>query len=247
LKFFVPDIVVKDDYAAPETKLVEKLGGRPHGLKASDWPECQECGKSLSLLAQLAHSPDRLDLGGEGRTLFAFYCNHDPGMCDTWDHSSGANTCLVVEQHDLITQQSEMPTDAPPEDQEVFIAGWVEKNDTLDERLIGDFLDEDKYFDVSDELNEKVTWSTRLAGVPRWVQGADEHPSPGWEFLGQLDGNYSFLRPPSSPETWVEEDEHRFEGRTHVASGPNFAGTGVAYLFIRRTKNKPDVKLLWQS
>src|SRR5262249_14777262 len=112
MRYFVPDICVAAE-APPETTAQDKLGGAPFGLRQDKWPRCRECGKSQSLLAQLTHDPARLELGRTGRVLFVFQCNHDPGMCDTWDAHSGANACIVVEPEELGPRLAELPDDRP--------------------------------------------------------------------------------------------------------------------------------------
>src|SRR5580692_4089547 len=103
----------------------EKFGGRPWGLPEARWPRCKNCGGPMSLVAQLDHAADRLDLGAKGRALFAFQCNHDPGMCETWSAQAGANAVLVLEARDLTESLTPSPEDAGPEDVEVRVMGWT--------------------------------------------------------------------------------------------------------------------------
>ena len=231
--------------AAPAPAPGERLGGRPWGLSSDRWPKCSECGKSQSLLAQFEHHPDRLDLGREGRVLFVFQCAHDPGMCATWEAFSGANACFVVEPEHIEAKTTELPGDAPPVDPEVLVDDWTMKDDGLSTDLAEAFHSEQTFLKVSEEMLRKVTWSTRLGGLPRWMQSPDEAPKPGWRFVGQLDGAYSFLSPPTPCPAWVSPDPEAFEGRTHVATGPNFGG-GLAYLFLRDGDQRPDGCMFWQ-
>jgi len=184
------------------------------------------------LLAEFEHSADRLDLGRDGRVLFIFQCSHAPGMCATWEAFSGANACFVVEPEELIRGTTDVPSDAPPIDPEVSIVSWIARDDGLGPYAAEAFLTEQAFLEVPDAVLDKVTWSTRLGGLPRWMQSADEAPRPGWRFIGQLDGTYSFLAPPTPCPSWVSIDQENWEGRTHVATGPNFGG-GLTYLFLR--------------
>ncbi len=223
----------------------ERLGGQPVGLPAGMWPKCRECGLSESLIAQFDHHADRLDLGREGRVLFVFQCAHDPGMCATWEAFSGANSCFIVEPEQLVDGQTSLPADVPPLDHEVWISSWIERDDGISPDAANAFWEETSFRELSEELLAGVTWSTRLAGLPRWMQSPDEGPRPDWRFIGQLDGSYSFLSPPQTPPAWVQPDAERYEGRTHIASGPNFGG-GLAYLFLQDGAELPKVCMMWQ-
>lgn len=230
---------------APDQAARERLGGVPWGLPIHQWPKCRDCGKSQSLLAQLEHHPDRLDLGREGRVLFAFQCAHDPGMCATWEAFSGANACLIVEPEALGATPTRVPDDAPPIDPEVHIIDWIENDDRVVANVANAFFSEDTFIELTMEQLAGVTWSTRLGGLPRWMQSPDEAPKPGWRFAGQLDGTYSFLSPPIPCPSWVSVDQENFEGRTHLANGPNFGG-GLAYVFLRHAGGLPEGCIFWQ-
>lgn len=230
---------------APAPGSSERLGGVPAGLLPDQWPRCRDCGKSQSLLAQLDHHPDRLDLGREGRVLFIFQCEHDPGMCATWEAFSGANACFVVEPETLVAEETKAPVDAPPVLPHVNILDWVSRDDGIAASFADAFQTEQAYLEVPEDVLSKVTWSTRLGGLPRWLQSADEGPRPAWNFIGQLDGTYSFLSPPKPLPPWINVDKERWEGRTHVGIGPNFGG-GLAYLFLKYGDGCPEGCMFWQ-
>jgi hypothetical protein len=220
MKYFVPDIRISGELepqAAPE----DKFGGLPWGLDAGSWPKCSACGKSQSLLAQLLHHPSRLDLGREGRVLHVFQCNHDPGACSTWEGGSGANACFVVEPERIGAGLTQIPGDKPPVDSEVRVVRWIERDG-------------------------EVTTSTRLGGVPYWIQSPDEAPQGDWRFVGQLDSTHSFLQAPKRPAAWVHEDKERLEGRAHYGDGPNFGDMGIAYLFVKTGDPSPQGWFFWQ-
>ncbi|SEI59233.1 hypothetical protein SAMN05518849_101198 [Sphingobium sp. AP50] len=243
MRYFVPqlDLAETEDAASAHA---EHLGGLPFGLPISLWPICKECGGSQSLLAQFAHDSDRLNLGREGRVLYVFQCNHDPGMCATWEAFSGANHCLVLEPETLMRAVTQIPTDNPPLDNAAIINGWVERVSPLPESIKSAFFSDETFFALGDDDLADITWSTRLGGAPRWLQGAEEGPA-GWRFLGQLDSVYSFLSAPTRHTSWITPDGEGFEGRTHVGEGPNFGG-GIAYLFASDESDVPQVVMLWQ-
>lgn len=243
MRYFVPDLVISTENSAGMP--IEHLGGVPIGLDAAAWPKCSECGGAQSLLAQFLHHHERLDLGRDGRNLLIFQCNHDPGMCATWESFSGANACLVIEPEDLSETETSCPLDQTPLENCVRISDWIQRDDGLTEEQCLKFQSDEDFFGLEEEIIQEVTWSTRLGGVPRWLQSPSEAPSPDWYFLGQLDSSYSFLRAPRHPPAWVSADPENFEGRTHLAQGPNFGG-GIAYLFTQKESDVPRVVMFWQ-
>jgi hypothetical protein len=177
--------------------------------------------------------------------LSVFQCNHDPGMCATWEGGSGANACIVTEPEDLGPRLAALPLDAPPIEREARIVEWLGREDDLDEETAARFFASSEYDELTEAETGKVTWSTRLGGVPRWVQGPDEAPE-GWRFIGQLDSTYSFLQAPGVEDAGVAEDAERWEGRSHYCEGPNFGDGGIAYLFLRTGPGTPEGWFFWQ-
>ncbi|HXY35892.1 MAG TPA: hypothetical protein VEI07_16780 [Planctomycetaceae bacterium] len=245
MKYFVPDIRLATELP-PQRSVEDKFGGIPWGLKSDDWPKCSDCGHSQSLLAQLLHDPVRLNLGRAGRVLFVFQCNHDPGMCSTWEAGSGANACFVLEPEALLDQMSSLPADEPELEHELRVVGWFQREDGLPESLVPSFFDDDKYFALPEETLDSVSGITRLGGVPAWIQNPSEAPGPRWRFVGQLSCYHSFFVPPATEESWIWTDPDRGAGRTHCAAGPNFGDDGTAYLFLRDASPVPEGRLFWQ-
>lgn len=245
MRYFVPVLrlsVELPSQSGPE----DKLGGLPWGLSRGLWPTCRECGKSQSLLAQFVHHPPRLDLGRPGRILSVFQCNHDPGMCATWEGGSGANACFVTEPEDLVPALAVLPHDSPPLEREARIVEWLERDDGIAEGDASLFFSSTEFFELPESEVAKPTWSTRLGGVPRWIQSPDESPTDGWIFIGQLDSTYSFLRAPNSTTSGIVEDHEKWEGRSHYCEGPNLGDDGIAYLFLRTTQSTPEGWFFWQ-
>ena len=227
MPYFVPVLRLSSELprqSAPQ----DKLGGLPWGLRPSLWPTCKECGKSQSLLAQFVHDSPRLDLGRAGRVLSVFQCNHDPGMCSTWEGGSGANACVVTQPEEMEPGLSSLPADSPQVEREARVVEWRERDDEFPETGTGG-----------------ITTSTRLGGVPFWIQNPDEAPD-GWRFIGQLDSTYSFLSAPTVGAAGVTLDSEHWEGRSHYCEGPNFGDGGIAYLFLRNTPTAPEGWLFWQ-
>lgn len=69
---------------APELR----TGGVPLVPDGFVWPMCGECGGPLQFLAHLP-----LDLG----VVSVFFCQNDPGMCDDWDATGGANRAFLFQ------------------------------------------------------------------------------------------------------------------------------------------------------
>lgn len=247
VKYFVPDIRCAEELGT-QIGLQDKFGGVPWGLRSSMWPVCKECGKPQSLLAQLAHDDDRLDLGRDGRVLFVFQCAHDPGMCATWEGNSGANACFVCEAEDLTEGRTDPPSVRNPEDNEVRVIGWRPRLDSVSAELAPSFFDEARFFELPAAVLESITFSTRTGSVPRWLQSPAEAPNraEGWRFIAQLDSSYSFLQAPIVAADWISTDDERFEGRTHIAGGPNFGDGGIAYIFLRDAHGVPECMVFWQ-
>lgn len=261
MRYYLPDIE-PSWLAAPQVKIEEKLGGLPWGLPADRWPICQTCDGPMTLLAQLIHHPDRLNLGAPGRNLFVFHCANDPGMCEDWDGASGGNACLIIEPDELGSQLTQLPNgideltgvetrvEVYPE---VRIGRWLEKDDGLDQSDYNSFLNANECSDLED--GEKVPGLTKLGSVPFWVQGP-EVPEGGWTFVGQLDSKYSFFHP--MPELAVAsstgrsqascgtEDTEKYFGREWLIDGPNFGDCGIGYIFVRDLEKKPEGWFLWQ-
>lgn len=246
MKYFVPDIRVADEvgdwFFAEKPIITERLGGRPWGLLPDRWPKCRQCGKSQSLLAQFSHDDQRLNLRRTGRVLFVFQCAHKPGLCDSWEASSGANACFIAEPEDLTNAETALPTDSPPLDEAVLIAGWVEREDPVPAHLADKFLSDAGLWSIEEDICESVSDGTRLGSVPCWIQSADEAPSPGWRFVGQLESLYRFLTPPKRSYRWVSKDRSGH----YFAQGPNLGDAGIAYLFVRDGENVPEACMFWQ-
>lgn len=175
-----------------------------------------------------------------------FQCNQDPGMCATWEAFSGANACLVVEPEDLGDAETSVPADQPLIENCALVTQWHARTDPVSEDLADQFFVDATYLRLDPSLRAQVTWSTRLGGVPSWIQSPDEGPGTEWRFVGQLDSTYSFLQPPDPNPSWVAPDPEAYEGRTHLAAGPNFGDGGLAYLFLREGEQRPDVAMFWQ-
>lgn len=272
MKYWIPDLLLATQLP-PQHELEDKLGGLPWGLPEGLWPVCSSCDNPQSFLAQFTHHAERLELGSEGRVLFLFMCNFDPGMCPSWEGGGGSNACLILPGDALTTSLTAPPDDEVEVETEARVRRWLERDDGVPENLYQSFFDEESLLSLPEDVKGKVKWSTRLGGVPRWIQSADESPGDGWRFVGQLDSAYSFYSPISSPDEigcrigrkvngqFIYDqpvtqkagapkhafiDEEKYEGRNWLTEGPNFGDGGLGYIFVRTTSGEPEGWFFWQ-
>jgi hypothetical protein len=223
MRLFRPTFTAPDDGAAPWPG--DKVGGLPVGVALPTWPACAQCRRSMSLIAQVRHHPERLDLGAAGRVLTLWQCEHDPG-CETWSETSGANAALVVDTAD--------PTALAPPDADTIVyaevraEAWTAGDDGVPEDLFPAFFDDDKLAALGEPW-ETDGHHTRLGGVPWWIQSADEAPGPPWTYVGQ-----------------VAYGQRLGDGSDRYITGPNFGDSGIAYLFLDRTVDPPAAAMFWQ-
>ncbi|MFG6485622.1 hypothetical protein ACG04R_03000 [Roseateles sp. BYS78W] len=239
---FIPDLVAPDELPT-QTALEDKFGGLPWGLPPQLWPVCADCGLPQTFLSQFVHHPQRLNLGRPGRMLFAFQCMHDPGVCETWDGTSGANACLVLEPEQLQDSPTAVPEDGVPLELELRVVDWIAQDDGITPEQAQSFLarDFDTYLALPDAVRDLPTGVTRLGSVPLWVQSPEEAPDGnGWRFVGQLEGAHRLQRPPRTRLNPNDED-----GTSLWCDGPNFGG-GLAYLFVDTEASPPQGHLFWQ-
>lgn len=130
-----------------------------------------------------------------------FQCEWDPGMCETWSPDSGANACIVVDgDHGNVIQPPEAATRQYPY---VAITGWTTSEDETDPHALAAMFDEKEWPAAARDIAASQIWSTRLGGVPAWVQYPEFPRGEGWTFIGQIDPD----------------------------AGANFGDGGMAYLF----------------
>lgn len=245
MRYYLP-VLEPAELLEPQQTYQDKLGGLPFGLPSVQWPLCKDCGKPQSLLAQFTHHPERLNLGRLGRVLSVFQCNHDPGMCSTWEGGSGSNACVITEPEENTNSLTQPPSPETAVEREARILEWREEDDGFDEDEAARFLKADAYSELPRLKTKLVPAGTRLGGVPHWIQSPDEAPGSPWRFVGQLDSTYSFLKPPRTNVKDIYVDTKQWEGRTHWCEGPNFGDGGIAYLYVNLQSEPPSGWFFWQ-
>ncbi len=260
MRYFVPELAL-GVLLPEETELVEKFGGLPYGLPPDKWPVCGECGLPLSHLFTLKHDAERLDLGKNGRVLMAFMCNHDPGICGTWDMDSGANSVLILEESERGSGWTYAPEPSGAQTEtEAFVAAWRQAEDVVPEAEATTFSDVQLKGDLLGESWSTLYNTTKLGSLPAWVQFPEGPPVPPFRFAGQFDSSLFFHGlPPSAMQAfcpvyrWDEVTKQRHEEKpregwvpppggpsalyvsddnTYRCDGPNYGGGGMAYLFL---------------
>jgi hypothetical protein len=63
-----------------------RTGGVPLVPAGFIWPRCRQCHTAMQFLAHLP-----LDIG----VVAVFFCQNDPGICDDWDATAGANRAYL--------------------------------------------------------------------------------------------------------------------------------------------------------
>jgi hypothetical protein len=65
---------------------VPRTGGVPLVPEGFRWPSCRECDGAMQFLAHLPLA---------GAAVSVFFCQTDPGMCDDWSPTGGANRAYL--------------------------------------------------------------------------------------------------------------------------------------------------------
>ncbi|MEU9577228.1 hypothetical protein [Streptomyces chilikensis] len=197
-------------YAGPAEPdaLVTRTGGVPLAPAGTAWPTCAECGGPMQFLAQvLLDDRARPTVRADGRAelvLAVFMCQTDPGMCEAWSATDGANAAFLLPAEGLA------PLSAPAvEDEEVLYLGAANAVELTDSSL-------DDYDGARQEWGrgdgrEVLHVLGRLGGRPDWLQG-DETPS-----CGGCGRDMDLVA--------------QFEEGPHHATAMNFGGCGMAYAF----------------
>lgn len=246
MRRFVP-VVEYSPHEDGRDRFQEQFGGLPVGIDDADWPRCADCGNAMSHICQLAHHPERLDLGASDRVLTMWMCEHDPGMCQTWDADSGANRAVVST---LTHGGRALPSDAKTVVHPcAVVARWAEEDDGVPESKLPRFFDDSTWFSLPDGQTTAIGWNTRLGGAPTWIQSAEEGPPEPFVFCAQFgDALWIAGSPPAPGDGAPPKGRFYFDrsGDGWWLEGPIFGDAGNAYLFIDRSTTVPRAKFFWQ-
>ena len=196
---------------APQASRVVKLGGLPLGWQRP-WPVCAECGRHMSLLAQVGADAALPHVPAD-HVLFLFTCERET-ICSFWDPDGGANAAVLVPAAELGTVPVPLPDDAPPLLLELWVARWRVQDDGVPAELAHTWFDDTRFF----ELPDQVAWPhdldprrmTKVGGMPLWTANGPVGLPDGepWHLVLQLDVSLV-----------VQDDLSPWEGQTYFSVG----------------------------
>ncbi|PZS30920.1 MAG: hypothetical protein DLM58_12785, partial [Pseudonocardiales bacterium] len=255
-----------DRWQGYQTAALDKVGGLPFGVDPARWPRCTDCGQAMSHIAQFVHDKDRLDLRHPGRVLTLWQCEHDPGMCETWSATSGANCAMVGDVNEAFAGLAAPPDERTAVFPEARAIAWTEGDDGVTQGMLPEFFDEVSSRGLDPAWRDPEGFTTRLGAVPTFIQSSDEAPGAPWCFVGQLsNGEHINGSAPSANDpdfgvqravngTWELERQSGNEPKGWIVvdesgwylPGPNFGDGGMAYLFLDATSEPPAACMFWQ-
>lgn len=199
------------DGTAPADSGVPRTGGVPLAPAGFTWPICgSSCGGPLQFFAHLPV---------EDGVLSVFVCQNDPGACESWDATSGANRVYLFPREEL------QPVEAPATGVTLLPATSAIRTHvvTLDPA-------ED---DDHDELAPDAYDLARSG----WKREPEERFGKQREVLGSLGGSPSYLeddRLPACPAcTDTMEFAAHLEEGISAQSAMNLGGR-LGYVFVCR-------------
>ncbi|GGV49593.1 hypothetical protein [Streptomyces spectabilis] len=166
-----------------------RTGGVPLVPPGFAWPTCRDCGGALLFLLHLplgAGTDGAEDgPGGRGDVVSVFLCQNDPGMCDDWDATGGANRAYLFAAEGLapaaVPERGETRLGAVSalRTEEVAAAGFPEALDAW----------------AADDAASLLVQG-QLGGEPAWIQGDETPHCPGcaarMAFTAQVEEGYDF-------------------------------------------------------
>lgn len=150
--------------ARPEADVALR-GSRIGGLPAVDanfvWPVCVDHAAPMRFVAQF----DIAD-----RLVGVFYCEVEPGLCETWDADAGCNSAIVTDVASPLSLAVPPAGIVPPIDPPMTVALIVGRADAVDVKTAA----------------RRAGWEPigRWGGELKWLQG-DETPS-GTSYIATL-------------------------------------------------------------
>ncbi|MEI5102494.1 hypothetical protein RB200_33315 [Streptomyces sp. PmtG] len=162
-----------------------RTGGVPLVPPGFVWPACRECGGALLFLLHLPLDAGGAASGAPGDVVAVFLCQNNPGMCDDWDATGGANRAY------LLTGQELAPAAVPAAGETRLGAVSALRAEKVAADGYPEALDA---WAEDDEAAQLV--QGQLGGVPAWIQGDETPGCPGcaapMTFVAQLEEGYDF-------------------------------------------------------
>lgn len=208
------------DGTAPADSDVPRTGGVPLAPAGFTWPMCGDyCGGPLQFFAHLPV---------EDGVLSVFVCQNNPGACEFWDATSGANRVYLFPREEL------RPVDVPATGVTLLpITSAIRTHVVaLDPEESDDFDDHDDPGDPGELVPD--AYDLARSG---WKREPEEAFGKQREVLGSLGGSPSYLeddRLPSCPScTGTTEFAAHLEEGISTRTSMNLGGQ-LGYVFVCR-------------
>ncbi|MDK0517683.1 hypothetical protein [Streptomyces sp. ML-6] len=202
-------LMIYDGTAAPDADVL-RTGGVPLAPEGFTWPVCGGCGGPLQFFAHLP-----VEYG----VVLVFVCQNDPGACEMWDATSGANRVLLFPPAGLV------PVAVPAEGVTLLPAVSA-----ITLRLVTVDPDEGD----GDEGVPPDAYDLARSG---WAREPGERFGKQREVLGSLGGSPSYLEDDRLPEcpscSGATEFAAHLEEGLDQQSAMNLGGQ-LGYVFVCR-------------
>lgn len=210
----------------PVVTPISKLGGQPVFVARIESPHCRSCGQPMDFLGQFRLDTP-LPLSRHYQMAYVFMCPgkyDDRGwlVCPTFEPFSGANALLLQ-------------TDRGPALMPEISSRYLDYTLTLKQVPEPDI--DVSEFDLDEALRMQVSYTTKIGGVPAWIQANETpncpHCGRPMRFVGQIDASPDG-RLPADISQWKQY--HFFD----------FGDVGLGYVFICPNDCSPNGAFLWQ-
>lgn len=216
--------------AQPIEILTLKVGGSPVLLGEIDWPVCGTCEQPMDFLAQIPlHEP--IAFLDHYAVAYVFMCSGKSSarpwvQCKPWDAFAGANRVVLQSGQG----KNIVPTPSPT---------YPDYSINL-QKVTEPMIDTSDY-STDEDLRAAVSESTKLGGVPAWLQNNDTPRCPKcgerMRFVAQLNAELDGPLP-ADPSKWSNEKYKFLE----------FGDDGLGYLFIcDKERSTHGAAFLWQT
>ncbi len=217
-----------------QTELRSKFGGMPWGFPAELWPS-----EDLVLFAQIVHQPPMVDLGGEYVLHLWHWC--DPNCFMDPPAYEGKRLFSTLLHIDELGNKLTPPPRNTDLIGEVFIDGWIEKEDGFE------------------------SFETKFGGEPDWrgTGGAYGLPAKDCEFIFQTDGRFQMegaLESFENSGSMLRYSDGKVSGEKSIPNAPlaigefrgklvitfaDFASDGIAFVFLDKSTSPPTPRWTW--
>ena len=161
---------------------LDRVSGLPFGLPTERWPRCGMCGVPLAFIGQLAHAPPRIDLGADGRVLYAFLCKNFDTMLECGlsagvpRNTDGGHAVVVVD--DAQPRETPAPEGLLEHSAGLSALSWETRRELVPEVAREHLLyglhqqrsDWPQAFRDWEAQQPSIHRGTKVGGAPLWIQ-----------------------------------------------------------------------------